>query len=152
MRVTGAGEGMLRTHFVVGCDGGHSTVRSAVGTFPGSPATLTGYQAEVDIADPDLLPRGWQRTRSGIAAYELCPSRIVSEYTGPPADRSAPVTLEEVQASLRRTSATNVTLTGARSLTRFTDNARLAESYRRGRVLLAGDAAHVHAPIRRAGA
>jgi 2-polyprenyl-6-methoxyphenol hydroxylase-like FAD-dependent oxidoreductase len=151
LRVRGpkADEDVLRASFVVGCDGGPSTVRSAAGIgFPGSQATLTGYQAEVEIADPGVLRRGWQRTPTGIAAYELCPSRIVSiEFTGPPVDRSAPVTLEEVQASLRRTSATNVTLTRARTLTRFTDNARLAEFYRRGRVLLAGDAAHVHAPF-----
>jgi 2-polyprenyl-6-methoxyphenol hydroxylase-like FAD-dependent oxidoreductase len=142
-------EEVLRPSFVVGCDGGHSTVRSAAGIgFPGSQATLTGYQAEVEIADPGVLRRGWQRTSTGIAAYEVSPSRIVSiEFTGPPADRSAPVTIEEVQASLRRTTATEVTLAGARSLTRFTDNARLAEPYRRGRVLLAGDAAHIHAPF-----
>ena len=146
---TTADEEVLHARYVVGCDGGHSTVRSAAGIgFEGRPATLTGYQAQVELEDPGVLPRGWQRTPTGIAAYELCPSRIVSiEFTGPPADRSAPVTLEEVQASLRRTSATDVTLTGARSLTRFTDSARLAESYRRGRVLLAGDAAHVHAPF-----
>lgn len=151
LRVRGAGtpEEVIRAAFVVGCDGGRSTVRSAAGIgFPGSPATITGYQAEVELADSGVLRRGWHRTPAGIAAYELCPSRIVSiEFTGPPADRSAPVTLGEVQASLRRTSATDVTLTGACTLTRFTDNARLAETYRRGRVLLAGDAAHVHAPF-----
>jgi 2-polyprenyl-6-methoxyphenol hydroxylase-like FAD-dependent oxidoreductase len=151
LRVRGAGapEEVIRAAFVVGCDGGRSTVRSAAGIgFPGSPATITGYQAEVELADPDGLRRGWHRTPTGIAAYELCPSRIVSiEFTGPLADRSAPVTPEEVQASLRRTSATDVTLAGAHTLTRFTDNARLAETYRRGRVLLAGDAAHVHAPF-----
>ena len=151
LRVRGAGapHELIRTAFVVGCDGGRSTVRSAAGIgFPGSPATITGYQAEVEVADHGVLRRGWHRTPMGIAAFELCPSRIVSiEFTGPPEDRSAPVTLEDVQASLRRTSATDVTLTDAHSLTRFTDNARLAETYRRGRVLLAGDAAHVHAPF-----
>jgi len=149
-RVSGAEE-RLAGSFAVGCDGGRSTVRSSAGiAFPatGTGATFTGYQAEVTVADPDKLPRGWRRTPTGIVAYELCPSRVVSiEFTAPFTDRAAPVTLEEVQASVRRTSGTDVTLMDARSLTRFTDNARLAASYRRGRVLLAGDAAHVHAPF-----
>ena len=141
---------LVRARFAVGCDGGHSAVRQAAGiAFPsGGEATLTGYQAEVRVADPSVLRRGWQRTPTGIASYELCPSRVVSiEFGGPAVPRGAPVTLAEVQASLRRTSGTEVTLTEPRSLTRFTDNARLAEAYRRGRVLLAGDAAHVHAPF-----
>jgi len=149
IRCTGGAQERLSGSFAVGCDGGHSTVRGAAGiAFPGTGATLTGYQAEVTVADPDKLHRGWRRTPTGVVAYELCPSRVVSiEFTGGPADRAAPVTLEEVQASVRRASGTDVTLTDARSLTRFTDNARIASSYRRGPVLLAGDAAHVHAPF-----
>ena len=66
----------------------------------------------------------------------------------PPADRSAPVTLEELQAGLRRVSGTDVTLTALRAAaTRWTDNTRQAANYRSGRVLLAGDAAHVHSPF-----
>jgi 2-polyprenyl-6-methoxyphenol hydroxylase-like FAD-dependent oxidoreductase len=141
-------EYLLSAAWVVGCDGGRSVVRAAAGfAFPGTGATLTGYQAEVAVAGPVQLRRGWHRSCTGIAAYELCPSRVVSIEFTPPADRVAPVSLDEVQASLRRTSGADVTLTDARSLTRFTDNARIADTYRRGRVLLAGDAAHVHAPF-----
>ena len=141
-------EHRLSAVWLVGCDGGRSAVRAAAGfDFPGTGATLTGYQAEVAVTGPVQLRRGWHRGPAGIAAYELCPSRVVSIEFVPPTGRGGPVCLDEVQASLRRTSGVDVTLTDARSLTRFTDNARITDSYRRGRVLLAGDAAHVHAPF-----
>jgi hypothetical protein len=72
---------------------------------------------------------------------------LVVEFNGPPADRNAPVTTEELQASLRHVSGSDVTIAGVFAATRFTDNARQASSYRSGRVLLAGDAAHVHSPF-----
>ncbi len=68
------------------------------------------------------------------------------EYESPPADRDAPVTAEEVQASLRRVSGTDVTVTRVHVATRYADTTRQATTYRRGRVLLCGDAAHVHSP------
>ncbi|WP_437502366.1 FAD-dependent monooxygenase [Sorangium sp. So ce1099] len=139
----------VRAAYAVGCDGGRSAVRKLADIdFPGTGPTFTGYQAVVTVEEPEKLPRGWHRTPTGVMAYELGPSRVVTiEFSGPPADRAAPVTLEEVQASVRRTSGVDVTLTQPRSLTRFTDNCRLAHTYRRGRVLLAGDAAHVHTPF-----
>ena len=72
---------------------------------------------------------------------------FLAEFDGPPADRSAPVTREEIETTLRRISGADVRVTAVRTATRFTDNARQADSYRRGRVLLAGDAAHVHSPF-----
>ncbi|MGI9099327.1 MAG: DUF6895 family protein [Solirubrobacteraceae bacterium] len=68
LRVRGPGgrEHDLRAGYVVGCDGGHSTVRVAAGiAFPGTAPTLTGYQAEVTIEDPHTLRRGWHRTPGG---------------------------------------------------------------------------------------
>ncbi len=76
------------------------------------------------------------------------PGRILTvEFDGPPIDRDAPITLEELQTSLRKASGTDATLTAVHAATRWTDNARQASTYRLGRVLLAGDAAHVFAPI-----
>jgi hypothetical protein len=76
------------------------------------------------------------------------PGRIVTvEFDEPPADRDAPVTAGELQESLRRTSGVDVTITRVLSATRWTDNTRLAATYRNGRVFLAGDAAHVHSPF-----
>ncbi|MQY05346.1 FAD-dependent monooxygenase [Actinomadura macrotermitis] len=139
----------LRTPWLVGADGGRSPVRKGSGiAFPGTDGIITGYQGMVEIDDPDFVPRGWNRCPGGLMVNGPVPGRIlVVEFDGPPADRDAPVTLAEVQAAVRRVTGTEVTLKSASSLTRFTDNARLADDYRAGRVLLAGDAAHVHSPF-----
>lgn len=142
--------GTVRTGWLVGCDGGRSTVRRLAGIgFPGTDPELTGHLAVVDIADPTVLADGWVWSSKGAYRCGPQPGRVVTvEFGGAPADRSAPVTLEEVQSSLRRVSGTDVTLTALRGpATRWSDNARQAAAYRSGRVLLAGDAAHVHSPF-----
>ncbi|WP_375777547.1 FAD-dependent oxidoreductase [Bradyrhizobium sp. ma5] len=150
-RARGAsGDIELHSAYLVGCDGGRSMVRKRAGfDFPGTEPTLTGHQAIVDLDHPDrLLPVGWRRTPIGMMAYGPIPGRVfMAEFDGPPADRSAPVTREEVETTLRRISGADVRVTAVKTATRFTDNARQADSYRRGRVLLAGDAAHVHSPF-----
>ncbi|MFI0780619.1 FAD-dependent monooxygenase [Streptomyces sp. NPDC021212] len=146
----GTTDGAVRTGWLVGCDGGHSAVRRLAGiAFPGTGPELTGHLAVADIADPSMLADGWAWSPRGAYRYGPQPGRVVTvEFDGGPADRSAPVTLEDVQAGLRRVSGTDVTLTALRgTATRWTDNARQAAAYRSGRVLLAGDAAHVHSPF-----
>ncbi|MFB7511359.1 FAD-dependent monooxygenase, partial [Streptomyces broussonetiae] len=158
----GTTAGPVRTGWLVGCDGGRSTVRRLAGIdFPGTDPELTGHLAVVDIADPEKLANGWAWSTRGAYRSGPQPGRVVTvEFDGTPATlpharpRSrggspvAPVTLEEVQTSLRRVSGTDVTLTALRgTATRWSDNARQAANYRSGRVLLAGDAAHVHSPF-----
>lgn len=160
--LVGTTAGPVRTGWLVGCDGGRSTVRRLAGIeFPGTDPELTGHLALVDIADPEKLENGWAWSAQGAYRYGPQPGRVVTvEFDGAPTGlprtrlRSrggtpmAPVTLDEVQASLRRVSGTDVTLTALRgAATRWSDNARQAAAYRSGRVLLAGDAAHVHSPF-----
>ena len=144
-----AGGSNVRAPWLVGCDGGRSTVRKlARFEFPGTDPEITGYSAMVSIADPEKLTPGWNRTATGFYVHGPVPGRILTvEFVGAPSDREAPITLETIQNSLRHVSGTDVTLTALHAATRFTDNARQARTYRLGRILLAGDAAHVHSPF-----
>ncbi|MGW5365155.1 FAD-dependent monooxygenase [Actinopolymorpha pittospori] len=139
----------LRAGWLVGCDGGRSLVRKLAGfAFPGTDPEITGHQAVVEMEGADQLGRGWNTTPTGTYAHGPGPGRILTvEFDGPPIDRDAPITREELETSLRHVSGADVRITGVRSATRFTDNARQATTYRLGRVLLAGDAAHVHSPF-----
>ena len=144
------GEGRIRCSYLVGCDGGRSSVRKLAGfAFPGTPPTMTMYQAIVEIDRPEkLLPLGFRHTSGGMFAFGFMRNRLIMmDFNGPPEDPQAPVTREEFEGVLRRVSREDVRVTSLESGSRWTDNTRLADTYRQGRVLLAGDAAHVHSPF-----
>lgn len=145
--VHAAGE-TFRGRWLVGCDGGRSTVRKAAGfEFVGTDPEFTGYSVQVELADPEKLSPGRHYTATGMITYSPPGTIGMVEFDGGQFHRSQPITLEQVQAVLRRVSGTDVNVTALQLATTWTDRAYQATSYRRGRVLLAGDAAHTHSPL-----
>ena len=145
---TAAGEGHIRCSYLVGCDGGRSPVRKMAGfAFPGCDPTMTMYQAIAEIDHPDrLLPGGFRYTPGGM--FVSFSGRLAMlDFSGPPDDRNSPVTHAELETVLRRVSGADVRVKGFENASRWTDNTRLVDTYRRGRVLLAGDSAHIHSPF-----
>lgn len=143
-----AGGESFRGRWLVGCDGGRSTVRKAAGiAFVGTDPEFTGYSVDVEMADPDMLQPGRHYTSTGMYTFTRPGTIAMVDFDGGAFHRTQPVTCEHVQNVLRRVSGTDVTLTALRLATTWTDRAAQAAAYRTGRVLLAGDAAHIHSPL-----
>jgi 2-polyprenyl-6-methoxyphenol hydroxylase-like FAD-dependent oxidoreductase len=134
--------------WLVGCDGGRSTVRKAAGfEFVGTDPEFTGYSVEVELDDPDKLSAGRNYTPTGMYTYQKPGTVAMVDFDGGAFHRSQPTTLDHVQQVLRHISGTDVTVLALRLATTWTDRAYQATAYRMGRVLLAGDAAHIHSPL-----
>lgn len=143
-----AGGETFRGRWLVGCDGGRSTVRKVSGfEFVGTEPELTGYSVQVTTADPDKLAQGRNYTPTGMYFQSQPGTIAMVEFDKGAFHRTQPITLEHVQAVLRRISGTDVTLTALLLATTWTDRAYQATAYRKERVLLAGDAAHIHSPL-----
>jgi 3-(3-hydroxy-phenyl)propionate hydroxylase len=137
----------LRTQYLVGCDGGRSVIRKKAGIdFPGWDASTSYLIAEVEMADEPAW--GIRRGEKGVNALgKLEDGKGVGVVlVEPQVSKGEEPTLGDLREALIAVYGTDFGVHTPRWLSRFSDTARQAASYRDRRVLLAGDAAHVHAP------
>lgn len=143
-----AGGQIFHARWLVGCDGGRSTVRKAAGfDFVGTDPEFTGYSVKVEMADPEKLAPGRHYTSTGMYTYQKPGTIAMVDFDGGRFHRTQPITPEHVQTVLRHVSGSDITITGLSLATTWTDRAYQATTYRSGRILLAGDAAHIHSPL-----
>nr|WP_067055341.1 FAD-dependent monooxygenase [Mucilaginibacter sp. L294] len=144
-----SGDQFFQGKWLIGCDGSRSVVRKAGGfEFAGTEPEFTGYTTRIDIADPEKLKSGRNVTPAGMYLQSQPGYVVIQDFDGGAFHGSEkPITLQHVQEVLRRVSNTDVTISALHIATTWTDRARQATTYRNGRVLLAGDAAHIHAPL-----
>ena len=149
----------MRAEYLVGCDGGRSVIRKAAGIeFPGWDATTSNLIAEVETTEtPELGIRRDARGMYGFGRvqYEIRDGKVVFADEGPVrvmvteahVGSTSEPTLRDLSEALVALYGTDYGIHSPTWISRFTDTTRQAASYRRGRVLLAGDAAHVHSPV-----
>ncbi|MDT5102380.1 MAG: hypothetical protein QOC76_6117 [Mycobacterium sp.] len=154
---TRSGQREFTASYLVGCDGGRSSVRKLAGfDFPGIDSIVLGRVVRLKLADGESFPAptnnehgslqhtgphdGWVRVRLN--------ERDVNTPGADDGDRDrSPMTVQEMRDAIRRVTGVDVAITEIEEGRRFRDNSRQAATYRKGRVLLAGDAAHVHSPL-----
>ncbi len=137
----------LRAQYLVGCDGGRSVIRKAAGIeFPGWDPTKSNLIAEVEVTEE--TPRGTRHDATGVhGLHQMEDGKTVrvivtEQQLGP----SSEPTLSDLSGALIAVYGTDFGIHNPTWISRFTDMTRQAAAYRAGRVLLAGDSAHVHYP------
>jgi 3-(3-hydroxy-phenyl)propionate hydroxylase len=149
----------FRAQYLVGCDGGRSLIRKAAGIeFPGWDASTSSLIAQVEMTEEPEL--GIRRTAAGTQAlgkveYEVRDGQVVYEpggtvgvvLTEAHVGATTEPTLRDLSEALIAVYGTDYGIHSPTWISRFTDMTRQAAAYREGRVLLAGDAAHVHSPV-----
>ncbi|MFG1840628.1 rifampin monooxygenase [Micromonospora sp. NPDC049175] len=143
----------LGGRYLVGCDGGRSTVRKLLGVgFPGEPSRVDTLLGEMEVGvPPEAVAEVVAEVRKTHLRFGLGPLgdgvyRVLVPAEGVAEDRAVPPTIGDFKDQLRVYAGTDFGVHSPRWLSRFGDATRLAERYRVGRVLLAGDAAHIHPP------
>ena len=142
-----SGDGSLRAQYLVGCDGGRSVIRRAAGIeFPGWDPTRSNLIAEVETTEEP--PPGIRHDATGIHALNTMEDgrtvRVI--VTEQQLGRGSEPTLSDLSEALITVYGTDFGIHNPTWISRFTDTTRQAAAYRAGRVLLAGDSAHVHYP------
>ncbi|HEY5856919.1 MAG TPA: rifampin monooxygenase [Aldersonia sp.] len=149
-----SGGSRVRSRYLVGCDGGRSAVRKLLGIgFPGEPSRVDTLLGEMEVTMPQdevaAIVAEIRKTqlRFGVGPIGNGRYRAVVPAEGVAEDRAVAPTFEEFREQLEAVAGTDFGVHSPRWLSRFGDGTRLAERYRSGRVLLAGDAAHTHPPV-----
>ncbi|KAI2472425.1 monooxygenase [Annulohypoxylon bovei var. microspora] len=143
-----AGGETFKGKWLVGCDGGRSTIRKLAGfEFVGTEPECTGYAVLGDMDQPGVLQQGFYPGESGMYITGHAGTLFLLDFDGGAYDRTKEITPAHLNEVIARVTGTDVKVAKLHNASTFTDRSMQATSYRRGRVLVAGDAAHIHSPL-----